>query len=257
MPLVSIIFSICFLILVIAYLVASNRKERRLIEQVTPVTRGELAERRLVLSLLREGINPRAIFHDLYIKKPNGEYSQIDVVVATKAGIIVFEVKDYSGWIFGNGYQKYWTQLLRYGKKKCRFYNPIMQNAGHIQTIRQCLSQNPGIPIYSVIVFYGNSELRKVIYNAENTFVIYPNYLSRLLTDILLQPDANYGNKHEIMDLFTEGVNNGNNPMIVSSQINSAQYYNRNKPLPTYRKPFVSFNFGRYWRKRRRRRIFW
>lgn len=67
------------------------------------------------------GINPRAIFHDLYIQKPNGEYTQIDVAVATKTGIIVFEVKDYSGWIFGSEHQKYWTQLLAYGKEKASF----------------------------------------------------------------------------------------------------------------------------------------
>lgn len=257
MPLVSTIFSICFLILVIAYLIGTHRKERRLIEQVTPVTRGEWSERRLVMTLLKIGINPKAIFHDLYIQKPNGEYAQIDVAVATKAGIIVFEVKDYSGWIFGNDHQKYWTQLLAYGKKKNRFYNPVMQNAGHIQAIRQCLPQNPGIPIYSVIVFYGNSELKNVTCCAENTFIIYPNYINRLVADILSRPDANYGNKYEIMDLFTKAVQNGNDPIIVSSQINSAAYYNRNKPQSTYTVPFTSFRFGRYLRKRvnRRRKI--
>lgn len=80
----------------------------------------------MILSLLKEGINPKAIFHDLYIQKTNGEYTQIDVAVATKAGIIVFEVKDYSGWIFGNGHQRYWTQILAYGEEKHRFYNPVM-----------------------------------------------------------------------------------------------------------------------------------
>ena len=33
--------------------------------------------------------------------------TQVDVVVATKKGIIVFEIKDYSGWIFGNEQQRY------------------------------------------------------------------------------------------------------------------------------------------------------
>ena len=79
---------------------------------MTPVTRGERSERRVILELLKEGINPRAIFHDLYIRKPNGEFTQIDLAVATRVGVIVFEVKDYSGWIFGNEHQKYWTQIL-------------------------------------------------------------------------------------------------------------------------------------------------
>ena len=92
-----------------AYYIYASWKGRRLIEQVTPVTRGERSERRVILELLKEGINPRAIFHDLYIRKPNGEFTQIDLAVATRVGVIVFEVKDYSGWIFGNEHQKYWT----------------------------------------------------------------------------------------------------------------------------------------------------
>lgn len=255
-----VLFSACFIILVIVYLISSNRKERQLIEQVTPFTRGEWSERRLVMTLLKIGINPKAIFHDLYIQKPNGEYAQVDIAVATKAGIIVFEVKDYSGWIFGNEHQKYWTQVLAYGREKHRFYNPVMQNAGHIQAIRQCLPQNPGIPIYSVIVFYGNTELKKVTCNADNTFIIYPDKVRRLVTDILSQPDADYGNKYEIMALFTKAVQNGNDPAIVSTQINSAAYYNRNKPQSTYTVPFTSlFRFRKFShrRRKRKRRIFW
>lgn len=218
------------LILWIAYQIYLKRKERKLIEQVTPITRGEKSERKVILSLLKEGINPKTIFHDLYIQKPNREYTQIDVAVATKAGIIVLEVKDYSGWIFGNEHQKYWTQLLAFGKQKHRFYNPVMQNAGHIQAIRQCLPNNPDIPIFSVIVFFGNSEFKNVTCNADNTFIIYPHSIRQVVADILLQPDANYGNKYEIMELFTTAVQNGDNSMIVSSQISSAIYHNLNRP---------------------------
>ena len=251
MSLAPTIFLIC-LTTGIAYLVYIKRKERELIEQVTPITRGEWSERRVVLNLLKGGINPKAIFHDLYILKPSGEYTQVDVAVATKAGIIVFEVKDYSGWIFGNEHQRYWTQLLAYGKEKHRFYNPVMQNAGHIQTIRQCLPQNPGIPIYSVIVFFGNSEFKNVTCNASNTFIIYPRSIQQVVSEILLQPNANFGNKYEIMNLFAKAVQTGNDPMIVSSQINSAAYYGRNTPQSTYTTSFNSlFRFGGFSYRRR------
>lgn len=251
MQIMPIIFLICAVIGV-AYLVYSKRKERELIEQVTPITRGERSERRVILTLLKAGINPKAIFHDLYIQKPNGEYTQVDVAVATRAGIIVFEVKDYSGWIFGNDRQKYWTQILAYGKEKHRFYNPVMQNAGHIQAIRQCLPQNPNVPIYSVIVFFGNSEFKDVTCNVDNTFVIYPHSIRQVVSDILMQPDANFGNKYEIMDLFTKAVQNGNDSIIVSSQINTAAYYGRNTPLSTYSTPFYSlFHFGLFSHRRR------
>ena len=251
MPFASIIFTLC-LITGIVYLVYLKRKERELIEQVTPITRGEWSERRVVLRLLKMGINPKAIFHDLYIQKPNGEYTQVDVAVATKAGIIVFEVKDYSGWIFGNEHQKYWTQLFAYGKEKHRLYNPVMQNSGHIQAIRQCLQQNPDTPIYSVIVFFGSSEFKDVTCNAINTFIIYPRSIQQVVSEILMQPNANFGNKYEIMNLFTKAVQNGNNPMIVSSQINSAAYYGRNTPQSTYTISFGNlFRFGGFSHRRR------
>lgn len=251
MPFASIIFTLC-LITGIVYLVYLKRKERELIEQVTPITRGEWSERRVVLRLLKMGINPKAIFRQLYIQKPNGEYTQVDVAVATKAGIIVFEVKDYSGWIFGNEHQKYWTQLLAYGKEKHRFYNPVMQNSGHIQAIRQCLQQNPDTPIYSVIVFFGSSEFKDVTCNANNTFIIYPRSIQQVVSEILMQPNANFGNKYEIMNLFTKAVQNGNNPMIVSSQINSAAYYGRNTPQSTYTISFGNlFRFGGFSHRRR------
>lgn len=206
------------------------------------------------------GINPKAIFHDLYIKRPNGEYAQVDVAVATKAGLIVFEVKDYSGWIFGNEYQKYWTQILAYGKVKHRFYNPVMQNAGHIKAIRQRLPQNPDIPIYSVIVFFGSCELRDVTCEAADTAIIYTHEIRQVVADILMRPNANYGNKYEIMELLTESVQNGNDPDIVSSQINAAACYNQDKPQPSCRMSFrPSFPFRSFYRRRTfyRRRIFW
>lgn len=62
MPFAPFIFLIC-LVAGIAYLIYVKRKERELIEQVTPITRGEWSERRVVLKLLKAGINPKAIFH--------------------------------------------------------------------------------------------------------------------------------------------------------------------------------------------------
>lgn len=241
-----VVIIICFIAWA-AYYTYANRKERKLIEQVTPVTRGERSERRVILELLKEGINPRAIFHELYIRKPNGEFTQVDLAVATRAGIIVFEVKDYSGWIFGNEHQKYWTQILAYGREKHRFYNPIMQNAGHIQAIRHSLPQNPGIPIYSVIVFFGNSEFKNVTYSSDNTYIIYPGDISRVVSEIMRRPDAGYGNKREIMNVFTQAVQNGNNPIIVSSQINAAARYSLHKPQSTYTETISTiFRFGRF-----------
>ncbi len=125
---------IVLICIVISYLY--HRQNMKLLCSVSSPNRGTYAERRLVIRMLKEGVHPKAIFHDLYLQKKNGEFSQIDIVVATPQGLLAIEVKDYSGWIFGNEKQKYWTQILNYGKKKYRFYNPIMQNAGHIKALR-------------------------------------------------------------------------------------------------------------------------
>jgi hypothetical protein len=55
-------------------------------------------------------------------------------------------IKDYSGWIFGKGNQTKWTQVLAYGREKYCFYNPIMQNNGHISALRKQLKQFEQIP---------------------------------------------------------------------------------------------------------------
>ena len=193
-----------------------NRKNNKLIEQVTPLYRGEETERMLVLELLKFGVNPKAIFHDLYIKKKNGEYTQIDAVVATSAGLVVFEVKDYSGWIFGNEQQKYWTQVLAYGREKHRFYNPIMQNAGHIKALRLNLPQNPDIPIYSVVVFYGSSKLKNISCSSHNTYLIYSNSIYDVLQSIKKKPPIKDFNKEEVCNVLNKASKNGKNPFIIA-----------------------------------------
>lgn len=88
--------------LIIHLFVKQNQQEAndRAIQTVPPPSRGEDSERDLVRFLLRYGISPNAIFHDAYFHYSYDHYTQTDVIVATKVGIIVFEVKDYSGWIF-------------------------------------------------------------------------------------------------------------------------------------------------------------
>lgn len=74
-----------------------NGRNRKLLKTVTSPHRGTKSERNLVIKLLRDGIPPQTIFHDMYVQKRNGTFSQIDDAVPTAAGIIVFEVKDMGG----------------------------------------------------------------------------------------------------------------------------------------------------------------
>ena len=155
-----ITFIILFLlILIIILIIHQYIQDKKILETVTNKYRGTSTERLMVLKLLKSGISNKVIFHDLYLKKSGNQFCQIDIVVATKVGIVVFEIKKYNGWIFGLANQSQWTQLLAYGREKYRFYNPILQNSKHIQDLKNQLPQFEDIPFYSVIVFFGNCTL--------------------------------------------------------------------------------------------------
>ena len=149
-------------------------QDSKLLRSVTGPHRGNRSERKLILSLLYSGRSSNAVFHDLYVPRKSGTYSQIDAVLATSVGMIVFEVKDYSGWIFGDGRYENWTQVLSYGREKYRFYNPVRQNAAHIKALKERLKHLGNIPCISVVVFYGNCELKRISNLPEDTWVATP-----------------------------------------------------------------------------------
>ena len=189
-----------------------KRDER--LDEITSEDRGTWSERDLITSLLDYGISPKAIFHDLYIKNGKDGFSQIDIVVATKVGLIVFEVKDYSGWIFGKAKDNKWTQSFydKYNREKhtYRFYNPVLQNESHIKVLQKQSKQFANLPFYSVIVFSGDSELRDISFIPKGTFVIKPHRLSDILDIILDSADAEYTDKYEEIRILKSAVDNGN-----------------------------------------------
>jgi len=200
-----------------SYSVFENKKE--ILETVTKADRGTRAEKKLVLKLLRYGIPAQTIFHDLYVKKRNGDFSQIDLVVATTAGIIVFEVKDYSGWIYGTGYKPQWTKVLAYGQQKYRFYNPILQNNKHIGDLRKQLKQFERIPFYSIVVFYGDCELKDITFVPDGTYVVREERVIEVLRIIDAKEPAPYTDKHEVLRVLREAVENGANKEVENRHI--------------------------------------
>lgn len=187
-------------------------RDRKLLKTVTSVKRGTKSERDLFFRLLKRGIPAQTIFHDLCLETKNGEFSQIDVVVVTTEGIIVIEVKDYGGWIFGNGNHSHWTKVLAYGKKKYRFYNPIKQNRRHIVAIRQELRQFTSIPFFSIIVFYGDCELKEINFVPEGTYLVKPHRIFEVLRVIKSNNEAApYTDKHEVVRVLQQAVQNGEN----------------------------------------------
>ena len=112
--------------------------------------KGSSGERIIQLMLIQKlKIPENQIFRNLYIPKPNGETSEIDILVLSKKGIFVFECKNYNGNIYGDGRRRKWIQYL--GRTKSYFLNPFLQNDGHIQSLKLYLAKFGDIPIVSIV----------------------------------------------------------------------------------------------------------
>lgn len=130
--------------------------------------------------------NPNCIFLDTYLKTKSGKTIQIDIIAVGKRGIFVFESKDYSGWIFGNGNSNQWTQTIYH--EKHHFYNPVKQNSNHIATLKSAIGVKA--PYHSLIVFGSGATLKDISYIPKDTYVITNNRLVEALCDINSQPEC-------------------------------------------------------------------
>lgn len=196
-----------------------HRRNRRLLMKVTSPRRGTRSERRLVLKMLKKGVEPEAIYHDLYLQMRNGEYTQVDIVVVMPQGLLAIEVKDYGGWLFGREDQRYWTQVLGHGREKHRFYNPIMQNSGHIRALRGQSGQLSGLPVYNIVLFGNRCRLKDISWSPDNAYVGYTRDIMRVLKKIRHLSPAGYTDRAEISDILTRAVLNGEDQEIVSGHI--------------------------------------
>ncbi len=121
---------------------------------------GEYLTYQNLKGLEKEGA--RFLFN-VYLPKENGETTEIDVLMLTEWGLISYESKNYSGWIFGSEDQKNWYQTLPQGKGKSNkesFYNPVMQNRSHIKHLKELIGDD--VPIHSVIVFSDRCTLKNI-----------------------------------------------------------------------------------------------
>ena len=209
-----VIISIVIGFFIISNIIKSNqrKRDRELISSVTSLNRGTSSERSLILRLLKKEFPSVTIYHDLIIRKDNDEFSQIDLVLVTSEGIIVIEVKDYSGWIYGSGNNTNWTKVLSYGRKKYKFYNPIKQNNNHINELRKTLKQFKNIPFFSVIVFFGDCELKEINYVPKGTYLVKSHRMFEVLNLIKNENEpTEYTNKREVVKTLKQLVSLGEN----------------------------------------------
>ncbi|MFI3227846.1 MAG: nuclease-related domain-containing protein [Clostridia bacterium] len=120
------------------------------------------------------------ILCNVYLTKTDGKTTEVDLIAINTSGIFVHESKNYSGWIFGNENSKNWTQSLQ-NKQKNKFYNPIMQNKGHIRAINETLEKKYSNMFLSYIIFSERCELKKITVTSENVRVFKRNKLGKQL----------------------------------------------------------------------------
>lgn len=85
-------------------------------------------------------------------------YVFVDYLLLTPAGIVVLDLQDYNGFIFGGPNIDQWTQMVR--QRGYKFDNPLHQNAWRLQIIRTFVKD---APLIGKVVFSSVSQFPKGI----------------------------------------------------------------------------------------------
>lgn len=119
------------------------------------------------------------VLNDLLIPnaKSKSSTSQIDHVVVSQYGLFVIETKNYSGQIRGKETDAQWTQVNY--RRKDRLSNPLRQNYGHVQAIKELLGESLSGKIVSIVAFTGNAELMVEV--KMGTHLIYTKHLVKTI----------------------------------------------------------------------------
>lgn len=129
------------------------------------------------------------VFNDVTFRSGSAT-TQIDHLVVSRYGIFVIETKDYQGKVYGSEKSEQWTQYI--GREEHKFYNPVRQNNGHVQSLRHRLGAFPYVPI---VAFVGDADLRLTL---DSALVVGPYGLTRAITQFteakLSQEQLQYAN---------------------------------------------------------------
>lgn len=155
-----------------------------LFEQIKKSIKGSYGELKVDLVLGRLTNESSFTVRNLLLVK-DGKSSQIDNILFTTKKVYVIESKNYSGWIYGSETRKSWTQTFNfYGKiTRSSFYNPLIQNYGHILYLSKFLNI-PLTNFVNIVVFSDNSELKNLQLERTYKYVINLKELSKLIDSI-------------------------------------------------------------------------
>jgi len=95
---------------------------------------------------------------DIALPDGLGGYVFIDYMILTPTGILVVNVQNYTGFIFGGENIDDWTQMI--GRKSYKFKNPLSIIQHHIQSVK---THSGTVPVQGRIVFSSAGEFPKGI----------------------------------------------------------------------------------------------
>jgi hypothetical protein len=174
-----------------------------LIKYYTPKIKGLIGENKASKALKRLNNEKYIVLNNIELNI-KGSTSQIDHIIVSDYGIFVIETKNYKGWILGYEKDKFWTQAIY--KYRRKFYNPILQNQGHIYALKHVLKNYKYLRYYSIITFTKRATLKTKTY----TDVVYINRLVRTIKKY----DSYYINEHtknEIVAIILTAKTNSRN----------------------------------------------
>lgn len=123
----------------------------------TPKMKGFFGEKSVAFFLSKLEKEKYKVINNIMLKV-NGKTIQIDHIVISNYGVFVIETKNYKGWIIGNEYDDNWKQVIY--KRKEKLHNPIKQNYGHIQALKEVLSEYNNLNFISIIAFTTKADLK-------------------------------------------------------------------------------------------------
>ena len=89
---------------------------------------------------------------------------------------------------------------------------PIKQNKNHITELRKTLKQFKNIPFFSVIVFFGDCELKEINYVPKGTYLVKSHRVFEVLNLIKNENESiKYINKREVVETLRKLVSLGEN----------------------------------------------
>lgn len=132
--------------------------------------KGQDGENEIINYLKQDNTYYKKILNNIYLPKNENEYNELDVILICNYGIFLFEIKNYSGWIFGDRNTEYWTKSFKH--KSYKFYNPIMQNLKHLDLLKKFVNIEKYNLYKSVVLFMGNAKIKNFIENKNNDYIL-------------------------------------------------------------------------------------